>query len=84
MARPTARHKEIAIRTALGASRCALFQLLTESILLALMGGALGIVLALWASIFGGRQPEDIPRLADAGIDSHVLIFSLAISLLTE
>lgn len=89
LARATTRQKEVAIRAALGASRWRVIrQMLTESLLLACCGGALGLVLALWvtdllgalslASMFGG-----ISHLAQVGIDFRVLIFTLLVSLVT-
>ena len=85
LARSVARQKEIALRAAFGASRNALLQqLLTESTLLALTGGALGTVFAMysldWVRLLG---PESIPRLASVAIDGRVLLFTLAVSLMT-
>ncbi len=85
LARAASRRKEIAIRTAVGAGRVRILrQLLTESVLLALMGGAVGLVIALLAvkllRVFG---PENIPRLNEVGVDSRVIVFTFAISLLT-
>ena len=85
LARATTRHKEMAIRSALGASRGRVIrQLLTESILLSLAGGAIGLLVALWGTKalvdFGG---EDVPRAAQVGIDPKVLAFTLLISLVT-
>ncbi|MGA9771464.1 MAG: ABC transporter permease [Blastocatellia bacterium] len=85
LARAGARQKEIAIRLALGASRSRLIrQFLTESILLASLGCALGLVLAY----FGGKalmtlNPVAIPRLNEIGIDARMLGFTLGITLVT-
>jgi putative ABC transport system permease protein len=85
LARSTGRQKEIAIRMALGAGRSRLLrQLLTESMLLALAGGAVGLLLAFW----GVRSlvaflPANMPRAAEIGVDRQVLGFASALALLT-
>ena len=85
LARAMTRHKEMAIRSALGASRSRVVrQLLTESILLSLAGGALGLVLAVWWSdLLIALGKEDIPRALQVGLDWRVLSFTLIVSLLT-
>jgi putative ABC transport system permease protein len=86
LARSTSRTREMAIRTALGASSNRLVrQLLTESMLLALVGGALGILLAYLAVnlLLWVGPPESIPRTDEIGIDLRVLGFTLILSLLT-
>lgn len=85
LARAASREREIAIRTALGASRLRLIrQLLTESSLMALAGGAAGLMVAKWGlSVLVALSPEDIPRLDQIGIDGRVLGFTLLISLVT-
>ncbi|HZS43790.1 MAG TPA: ABC transporter permease [Blastocatellia bacterium] len=83
LSRGANRQREIAIRTALGAGRSRIIgQLLTESLLLSLVGGAAGLLLALWViEIVKLRIPTWMPRAGEIGIDSRVLFFTLGISL---
>jgi putative ABC transport system permease protein len=85
LARATTRAKELAVRAALGAGRWRIVrQLLTESLLLAAMGGALGLLLAAWGVDFILKSsPDAIPRAQEIGLDSRVFIFTLAVSVLT-
>jgi putative ABC transport system permease protein len=85
LARATSRHKEMAIRTALGASRMRVIrQLLTESVLLSLAGGAVGLLLAVWWSdLLIALGKDDIPRAVQVAIDWRVLGFTLGVSVLT-
>ncbi|MBA2341569.1 MAG: ABC transporter permease, partial [Pyrinomonadaceae bacterium] len=87
LARSTERRKEIAIRLALGASRWRLIrQLLTESVLLSLAGGALGILLALWVTDIAAtalKPPIDFSVLVDLRVDWRVLGFTLLLAILT-
>jgi putative ABC transport system permease protein len=85
LARAMARHKEMAIRSALGASRLRVVrQLLTESMLLSLAGGALGLLLAVWWSdLLVSLGKDDIPRAMQVGLDWRVVAFTLVVSLVT-
>jgi len=86
LARAAIRGKEVALRAALGANRAHLIrQLMIESLVLALLGGVLGLLLA-----FGGNRlllalsPANVPRMDEIGIDYRVLVFALAVSVLTS
>jgi len=83
LARSMARSREFAIRAALGASqRRVMRQLLTESILLAGLGGALGLLLAYGATkVVLGTLPGTLPRSSEVSLDSRVLLFTLGVSL---
>jgi putative ABC transport system permease protein len=85
LARAASRSKEIAIRTALGAGRGRIVrQLLTESLLLAMVGGALGLLLAFWMTdLLVAFSPEGTPRTDEIAIDGRVLAFSLATAIVT-
>jgi putative ABC transport system permease protein len=85
LARATAREREIAIRAALGASRWRLVrQALTESLLLALCGGALGVLLAMWGTgVIVAIGSKVLPELVGVTMDVRVVAFTAAVSVLT-
>ncbi|HEY0511018.1 MAG TPA: ABC transporter permease [Thermoanaerobaculia bacterium] len=85
LARATTRDREIALRTALGAGRGGLVrQFLTESLLLAACGGALGLLLTAWClKAIGQMDLSKIPRIDEVSIDGRVLAFTILVSLLT-
>jgi putative ABC transport system permease protein len=80
IARGASRRRELAVRTALGAGRGRLMrQLLTESVVLALVGGALGLLVASWTlQLLIAVAPENLPRLADVTLDWRIALFAFA------
>lgn len=85
LVRGIGRIKEIGLRAALGASRARIaVQLLTENLWLSLAGGGLGVALAAWCiSLLVHYGPQEIPRLAEVHMDARVMLFALALSVLT-
>jgi predicted permease len=86
LAQTADRRKEIAVRLALGASQGQLLrQLLTESLLLSMAGGAAAVLLAIWltALVNAWRPPLDVPIIPRVAIDTHVLIFAAAVSIIS-
>jgi putative ABC transport system permease protein len=88
-ARVTGRHKELAVRTAMGASRSRIIrQLLTESVLLSLAGAALGLIIAeWWVSLIVNHMPPDVARFI-AGwytirLDANAFLFTLAVAVVS-
>ncbi|HYL64952.1 MAG TPA: ABC transporter permease [Candidatus Methylomirabilis sp.] len=86
LARATSRGKEIALRLALGAGRGRMVrQLLTESAVLGLVGGAVGVLLAYWGvRAIISSLPEDIPQVHAVRVDASILIFALALAILAS
>src|SRR5579862_406619 len=84
LTRQASRQREIAIRAAMGAGRRRVFrQLLTESVLLSILGGAAGLLLTYWGiPTLIHLAPQDIPRLAETSVDSGVILFTFGASLL--
>jgi predicted permease len=85
LSRMLVRRREIAVRIALGAGRARIqAQLLAESLLVALLGGGLGVILAIagvkWIHVF---QPKEVPRLPDIAVDGRVLLFTLLLCVLS-
>jgi putative ABC transport system permease protein len=86
LVRASTRRKEIAIRAALGAGRTRLArQLLTESLVLSIVGGGLGLLVAVWGvNALVAFLPTNLPRLNEIALDNRVLLFTLGLSLLTS
>ncbi len=85
LARASVRQKEIAIRTAIGATRWRVVrQLLTESLLLSILGGGAGVLLAFWAiELLISSNPANLPRVAEIGLDKYVLMFTIGLTTVT-
>ncbi len=85
LARATSRQKEIAVRTALGASRFRIVRhLLTESLLLAVVSGAIGLLLSVWMTrLLIAVSPANSPRFDEIAIDSRVFLFTFVVTILT-
>jgi putative ABC transport system permease protein len=85
LARAAAREREIAIRMAMGAGRLRLIrQILTESVLVSLIGGALGVLIAMWGTqALISLNPQGIPRANEIGVDPKVLVFALVASVVS-
>ncbi|HEX6162819.1 MAG TPA: ABC transporter permease, partial [Vicinamibacterales bacterium] len=85
MARATVRARELAIRAAIGADRSTLMrQLLTESVVIALVGGVLGVLFAFWGvDLILALDPGEVPRVAPVTVDGWALSFALLLSVLT-
>ena len=86
LARGSARHGEFSVRAAVGAGRARLVrQLVTESMLLGLIGGALGLALAYWGTrALIAARPADLPRIDEIALNGTVVLFTFAAALITS
>jgi putative ABC transport system permease protein len=86
LAKSTTRTREIAIRAAVGASRARIIrQLITESLLLAVLSAVAGLLLAVWGSAaLVALAPKNVPRLAETSVDGWVLAFTLGLSVISS
>ncbi len=84
LARTTRRRQEFSVRSALGASRTTLYwEVVTECLLLALAGGTLGVLIAIWLSqLFTRLMPESVSSVANIGVDGRMLLFTFGVSVL--
>src|SRR6266511_2906421 len=84
LAQVTARQREFAVRSALGATRLHLArQFITESLLLALTAGALGVLLSFWGvDLLLGLNQQSLPRMSEIGVNARAVAFTLGLSLL--
>ena len=85
LVRASSRRKEVAIRAALGAGRLRIArQLLTESMVLSIFGGALGLLVGVWGvTLLTSYMPANLPRLNEIALDNRALLFTLAVSIFT-
>src|SRR5262249_12719923 len=85
LANASSRYREVAIRSALGANRFRLIrQFLTESVLLSLLGGGAGLLLAIWGvTTLVAFIPKDTPRVEEIHLDFRVLLFTFGVSIVT-
>ena len=85
LARATVRARELAIRAAIGANRSTLIrQLLTESVVIAFVGGGLGVLLAFWGvDLILALDPGEVPRVAPVSVDGYALAFAAGLSMIT-
>jgi putative ABC transport system permease protein len=86
LAKATVRHKEMSVRTALGATRWLIVrQLLVESMILAAAGAAAGLALAMWGiKLLTALAPGDLPRITESGLNLQVLVFTALVAVLTS
>ena len=85
MARATVRARELAIRAAVGANRRTLIrQLMTESVVMAVIGGVLGVLLAFWGvDLILALDPGEVPRVTPIAVDASALVFAVVLSVVT-